>query len=118
MSGGTPRGRDLAIIEAVASGLTNKQTAAQVGCSTSTVHRVRRAHRDKITALADERWAAHAHAAGRAVPRALATLLQLMDSPHDAVRLGAAKAMLDTAVRLRESQDLAERVAELERWAA
>ena len=118
-----PRSRDLAIIEAVAGGLSTRQTAEHVGCSTATVTRTRRRYRDRINALSDERWEALAAHAGRAVPKALSTLLELMDSPVDAVRLGASKAVIDAAIRLREAHDLTQRITVLEaepevtRWA-
>jgi cobalamin biosynthesis protein CbiD len=77
------------------------------------------AFRRRVQAVRAEMLQRAAGTATAATAAALKALLELLSgSPRDAVRLGAARSLLDAAVKLREITDLEERLATLEEQAA
>jgi hypothetical protein len=111
------RSGDQIILMALACGATAEVAASKAGVSENTVYRRLRqpdfkAQLQKIRAEMVERTTGMlTAAAGEAVK----TLLALQkDSVQAAVRLGAAKAILEIGMRLREVGELADRIAALE----
>jgi hypothetical protein len=113
------RGRknaDAALALALASGLTAGDAAERAGVAPRTAYR----------RLADAAFRAHvaelrAEMVGRALGKmadgmaeAADILRQLLRAEKESVRLGAARALLELTVRLRESVELEERVRVLE----
>ena len=103
-------------MSALAAGGTVEAVAGLAGVSERTVHR-RLAEPDfrrQVTAARDEMVA-------RSVARLSATstlaadcLRELLKARSETVRLGAARAVIELGARLREQEDLAERVRALE----
>jgi len=110
------RGSDARLVAALAAGASVPAAARAGGVSEATVYR--RLREPAFRRRVDE---ARAEIVARAVARlsaasteAVDTLRRLLHVESDFVRLGAAKGILELGVRLREHQDLAERVAALE----
>ena len=112
-------GADAALVTALAVGATVEQAAERAGVSARTVHR----------RLADAEFArrvddARAELLGRAMARlsatataAVTTLAALLEADvPPAVRLGAARSILDLALRWREQDELARRLDNVESW--
>ncbi len=105
-----------ALILALANGASWRHAAKQVGFSHSTV-----ARRMKDPAfrklVSDQRAALVQEAAGRItslMKRAAKTLQALLNSKSDAIRLGACRLVLESAVSLRQLTEFEERLAQLE----
>ena len=116
MAGGDRKHADSALIAAMAGGCTVEDAAATVGVGVATAYR--RLKEPEFRRQVDE---ARAALIGQAIARlsaastdAVSTLKDLLTAESETVRLGAAKAILDLGLRLREHEDLAERVAALE----
>lgn len=111
---------DAVIAAALATGATRAGAAKLAHVSESTVYE--RLRDPAFRARVDEARAELIQiAAGKAlalVTSALEALGELLASTNDPVRLGAVKASLDYALRLRESADLEARMAALEAAAA
>ena len=107
---------DDALILALASGSSWRQAAKLVGIGQATVGR--RMKDTAFRALVTERRAALLdEAAGRLVGlmrQASATLKSLLGSQSDAVRLGAARCVLDAAVSIQSVIAFERRLSELE----
>lgn len=110
--------RDEALLLALAAGATVEQAARHAGCSVRTVYR-RQQDGDFRRAIKETRSRMFERALGRlchASARAAGTLTRLLASSEVAyVRLGAAKSVLELGARLREGQELEERLAAVER---
>ena len=114
----TTASRRQQVIELVASGLPPAAAAERAGVSLRAVRRYLAdpSTRQALAAIRDERLRS---LAGRALTEAgpalaiLRAIAEASDSPP-AARVSAAKALLDVALRLVESADLAERVERLE----
>jgi hypothetical protein len=116
VSGGARRNADAALIAALAAGRTVETAAREAGVSVATAHR----------RLADGGFRAQVDAARReTVTRALgivaegataagATLRLLLGAESESVRLGAARALLEHAVRGLETLDIEARLTALE----
>ena len=107
---------DAALVAALAGGATHQEAAAQAGMSERTAYR-RVADDSFRQQLAEARGALITRATGRlaaACSAAAATLAALLKADSENVRLGAARSILELAVRLRESEELEGRVAALE----
>ena len=120
MAGGDRKNADLALVLAVASGLTNKQAAEQAGVSESTVYRRLRdpAFKQQVR---EARAATVEQASARltaASLTAIQTLLQLLDAESESVRLGSARVILELGVKFREAQELEARISQLEQQLA
>ena len=104
------------LICALARGLSHAQAAQEAGVSVRTVQR--RASDPAVrAAVAGARQAMVGEATGRlatAAERAVATLEDLLESDADSVRLGASRALLDNLLRFRDSEELSDRVRQLE----
>ncbi len=116
MSGGERRNADAALVAALAGGATVRDAAAEAGIGEATAHR-------RLKEPAFRKWVDDARAEviagavarlGAASTKAVATLEGLLAADSEAVKLGAARAILDAALKWREHQDLTERVAALE----
>jgi hypothetical protein len=114
------RGRksaDEVVLLALACGATLESAAAKAGVSARTVQRrlndadFQRRLRDLRTDMVQRTAGMLTAAAGEAVK----TLLSLQNNPTPpAVRLGAARAILELGVKIRETTELTERIAALE----
>jgi phage terminase small subunit len=110
------RGNVDALIAAVAGGKTVVEAARLAGMSLSTAHR-RLEDLDIQRRIRETRAAMFERAVGAladAVSAAVQTLVGCLDAEADTTRVRAAVAILDHAVKWRESEELAQRVAELE----
>lgn len=111
---------DTVLIAALASGLTVEDAAARANVGVTTVYRRFKdeAFRQQVR---DVRSRILSRSVGRlsdATVAAVTTLRLLLTAEGDQVKLGAARAILDQVVRLREHTDLEERIAALESSAA
>ena len=107
---------DSALIAALAGGSTAEDAARAAGVSRSTVHR-RLEDPDFRRRVAEARREMLARAVGTladASTAAAAKLRDLLDAESETVRLGACRAILELGAKLRESDELAGRIAALE----
>jgi hypothetical protein len=116
VSGGARKNADSALITALACGGTVEASAQAAGVSGATVYR--RLTEPDFRRRIDE---ARADMVSRAVARigaastlAADTLRELLKARSETVRLGAARAILELGAKLREHEDLAERITALE----
>jgi HEAT repeat protein len=116
MAGGDRRNADSVLVTALAAGATVEAAAKTAGVSERTAYR-----RLDDPAFRQGVINARAEMVSRAVARLSATstlaadtLRKLLDARSETVRLGAARAILELGSKLRESEDLAERVRALE----
>jgi hypothetical protein len=102
---------------ALAAGQEVKAAAAACGVGERTLHRWREgaAFRSRVQELRTELFGLAVGRLCELTGKAADRLGKLVDSNTETVALGAAKAILEAAPRLREAVDLAARVAELER---
>jgi hypothetical protein len=107
---------DESIISALVLGGSYDSAAKHAGVSIATVVR-----RVRSAAFQSKLMAARAEIVRQSVDRAasfgnmaLNTLMRLMDSPNDAVALGAARSLVEVAFRMKESASFEERLSELE----
>lgn len=117
MAGKSCHNRDEAIIEAVSRGECQMATARLAGCSVTTVRRRLEDpdFRGRIERSRAEVLDAAAGQFGATVGQAVSTLKVLMtETMPPAVRLGAARAVCDFALRVRESISWERRLADLE----
>ena len=116
MSGGARKNADSALIMALACGATVEASSKTAGISEATAYR--RLADPGFRRRIDE---ARAEMISRAVARlgatstlAADTLRELLKARSETVRLGAARAVLELGAKLREHEELAERIAALE----
>lgn len=114
----TQRGepKRVALIAALAAGEPWRKAGAMVGVSESTVARRMREPGFKAEVVA-ARAVLVEGVLGRlaaVAQRAVDTLDAALDAEHPAVRVSAARAIIENLVRVREQVELSERVAELE----
>ncbi len=109
------RGLPPAALVALLAGRPLQEVADHAGCSERTIRRrladpvIAREVRE-ARAMAVELIANSLADAG---PKAVATLVRLLDSANDAVAVASAKSILDALIRYREHGDLAAQLAEL-----
>jgi hypothetical protein len=111
---------DETLILALACGATAEAAAQKAGVAVCTVYRRLKepAFKQRLQALRGEMVQRSASMLTAAAMEAVKTLLALQQASVPAsVRLGAARAILEMGVRLREAADLEERVAVLEQMA-
>lgn len=116
---GREKGRaasDNALVLALASGASTSEAVERTGIGARTIHRRKKdpEFAAKVAAVRSEMFA---QGVGRlAENQALAAdkLKELLKSENHSVQLGAARSILDLGSRLRETQELAERVLALE----
>ncbi len=116
MTGGDRFRADGVLIAALAGGSTVEDAAATAGVGVATAYRRLKEpeFRRRIDDARAEVIAAAVARLGAASGKAVTTLEDLLTAESEAVRLGAARATLDAALKWREHQDLAERVRLLE----
>ena len=116
MAGGDRKHADSALIAALAGGSTVEDAATTAGVGVATVYRRLKEpeFRRQVDDARAEMIAAAVAKLGAASTKAVAKLEGRLAAEAEAVQLGAAKAILDAALRWREHEDLAERVAALE----
>lgn len=120
MTAGDRSRADSLLVAALAAGETIEAAAAKAHISEATVYRRLRDdgfRRQVDDARADLVTNAAAQLAATAT-KAVQTLAALLDGQSGAIRLGAAKAVIELGVRLRESVELEQRVTELEQATA
>ncbi len=107
---------DTVLVLALASGATVEDAARRANVGISTVYR-RMKDAEFQLQVQEARGAMLTRTVcdlADATTAAVRTLRQLLDAEGDQVKLGAARAILDQAVRLREHTDLEMRIAALE----
>ena len=117
MAGKSRQNQDLAIVEALARGEGLTATATLVGCSVSTVRRRLEDPevRAKVERFRAEMLDSAAGKLGVVIDKAVKTLEGLLtDETPPAVRLAAAKSVIELTFRTREVLSLERRVAEIE----
>jgi hypothetical protein len=105
---------------ALAGGSTVQEASAAAGVAESTAYR-RLRDADFKRQVSDARTEMVAQTVGKlaeASTRAARKLEDLLDAESESVALGAARSILELGSRLRESTELARRIAELEARAA
>jgi hypothetical protein len=108
---------DSTLLLALACGATVEAAARQAGLSERTVYRrlADPAYRQRLQALRADMVQRASGALTAAATEAVRTLLALQkDSVAAAVRLGAARAILEIGIKMREVADLEGRIAALE----
>lgn len=116
MSGIARQGADDRLVTLLASGRSVADAAQEVGLSEATAFR-RLRDADFVRQLSIARaalWDAALGALSNASVRAVTTLVALLNSESDTVKLAAAKCVLDLGTKLRESCDFDTRLAILE----
>jgi hypothetical protein len=112
---GDPRSvRNDNIVRLTAQGWSRDSLAEFMNVSPRTIDRVRSANRDAIQTLRDEHMEQTSAALNALVPKAVRRLHVLIDSPLESVSLGAAKFVVDAALRYRDAADTEKRVRALE----
>lgn len=116
MAGRGRKSADDALALALAAGSTVAAAATRAGVSERTVYRRLEdvAFRHHVTSTRTQFVSQTVGLLADAMTEAARTLRELLMAESDAVRLGAARAILDAGVKLRESEELAERIALLE----
>ena len=100
----------------LAQGFSVAKAAELAGVCADTVYRRLKLpeFRARVQRHRDEIFRRDADQLASLAGKSVLTLHALLDSRNDAVRLGAARTVLDTAVKFREQFELAERIMELE----
>ena len=93
---GEPHGRDAEIAARIIVGGSTRAVAQPLGLSTTTVSRARARWRDHIEEKRREQSEETAARLQASAALAASTLVDLLQSPHDGVRLGAARTVLRT----------------------
>ena len=117
MAGGDRKNADSALVAGLAAGATVQDAAKCAGISETTAYRRLREpdFRHRVSEARDEMVARVVGRLSDSATRAIVTLDELLDATTPpAVRLGAARAVLEMAAKYREAEDLAERIAVLE----
>lgn len=115
------RGRqqaDNALLLALACGATVENAARQVGVAARTVHRrlADEGFRQRLQAMRADMVQRSSGALTAAANEAVRTMLELLKpTMPPAVRLGAARSVLEIGIKLREAADLEERLSALEK---
>jgi hypothetical protein len=117
VAGGGRSSADSALVAALAGGSTIEDAARRAGVSARTAYRRvgEPDFRKRVTEVRAEMLSQSVGALTVAARAAVHTLMLLMQPiESSSVRLGAAKAVLELGAKLRESEHLEHRVAELE----
>ena len=116
MTGSGRKNGDVALVAGLAGGASVQEAARQARLSERTAYR-RLEDPEFCHQVAEARRALIVRAVGtlaRVASAAAVTLAQLLKAESESVRLGACRAILELAVRLRESEELEARIAALE----
>jgi hypothetical protein len=117
VAAGRRRKSDTALVLALACGASPENAAHKAGVSLRTVYRrlAEPSFRDQVNQVQADIVRRAAGLLGAASIQAIKTLTTLQESAQsESVRLGAARAVIELAAKLREATDLAERVAAIE----
>ncbi len=119
MSGGDRRNANAALIAALAGGATvqDAATAAGVGVATARRRLKEPDFRHQVDQARAEILTGAMSRLSAACTDAVTTLTSLLAAESESVRLGAARSILDAALRWREQTELAERLDAVEAWA-
>jgi hypothetical protein len=111
------RNADEALALAVASGQSLRDAAATAALSERTAARrwANLAFRQRVTELRADMVQRALGRTADSMTEAADTLRQLLNSPSHSARLGAARALLELGVKLRETVELEQRLLALER---
>jgi hypothetical protein len=111
------RNADDALALALAAGKTARDAAAELGVGERTVARrlADPGFRLRVNTLRGEMTQRAAGRLADGMATAADTLRGLLNAESDAVKLGAARSLLELGAKLRESVELEERLANLER---
>jgi hypothetical protein len=107
---------DVALLVALASGQTVRDAAAAAGIGerTATRRAADPAFRRRVATVRAEMIDRATGQLADSMSAAARVLRQLLDAQSETVRLSAARSILELGAKLREDQELAERIAELE----
>ena len=116
MAGGDRRNADLALVAALAGGATVQEAARTAGVSESTAYRRLNdpAFRQRVAEARSEMLSRAIGTLARVSTAAAITLAQLLKAEAESVRLGAARSVLEMAVKFHETEQLEQRIAALE----
>ena len=116
MAGGSRQNAKTAAALALASGLTQTEAAKKVGIGERTLRRWLKQDdfRQTVAAAKAEMVSRAVAMLADASTEAAATLRRLLQADSESVRLNAAKAVIELGIKLRESEELAKRVKQLE----
>lgn len=117
MSSETRQSREVAVIEALSCGKSQKDAAAAAGLSARTVARWLETpeFQRRVTVCREQMLEVHTARLGSVVGDAVETLRTLMaETAPPAVRLGAARTVLEQSLKLREVMSIEKRIGELE----
>ena len=117
MSGSGRRTADAALIAALATGATREEAAVAAGVSERTVYRRCDDHEftSQVEDAQQDLISRSTARLGAATGQAIETLVDLLDAAQPpSVRLGAARAVLDSAMRWRDAEETELRLAALE----
>ena len=116
MAGGSRQNAKTAAALALASGLTQTEAAKKVGIGERTLRRWLKQDdfRQSVAAAKREMVSRAVAMLADASTEAATTLRQLLQADSESVRLNAAKAIIELGIKLRESEELAERVKQIE----
>jgi transposase-like protein len=114
------RNADDALALALARGATLRDAAAEVGVGERTATRrwADLAFRGRVAEYRQDMVARCLGRMADGMSDAADTLRKLLTAESESVRLGAARALLEVGVKVRDSAEVGERIAELERLAA
>jgi AcrR family transcriptional regulator len=110
------RRADGTLIAALAGGATVRAAARRAGISEATVYRRLRDPEfcQQVTAARADLIEGAMGRTARSMSAAASTLRKLLKAPSDAVKLGAARALLEHGIKLRDSVDHERRLQALE----
>ncbi len=118
MVAGGRKNADSALVAALAGGATVRDAAVTVGVGEMTAYR--RLRESEFRRRVDEARAEILSGAmarlSAAATGAVETLTSLLAAESESVRLGAARSILDVALRWREQDELARRLDNIESW--
>jgi hypothetical protein len=116
MSPNVPENKNPRLALILAAGATVTAAAEELGISRKTVQRklAKPAFRRRVAELRAQLFGAALGRIADSLTRATDSLAALLDSNHPAVRLRAATLILSLGMKMRDSVDVSDRVAELE----
>jgi hypothetical protein len=116
MTRGGRRNADEAVLTALAAGATIRQASEQTGVSERTIYRrlADVGFRQRVTSIRAGMLERAVGKVADGMADAAGTLRSLLVAEGESVRLGAARALLELGVKLRESVELEQRLQTLE----
>ena len=116
MTAGGRKGADSGLVAALACGATVEAAAKTANVSETTVYRRLRESefRQRVAEARDEMVSRAVARLSATSTLAADTLRELLKARSETVRLGAARTVLELGMKLRETEDLAARIAALE----